>query len=219
MQDFKMQIKRKIANWLSKYSRHRKYLLFKNCLKHNPCTILDIGCGKGDFMERFISFDTEYRYLLRSIIALDMRGEYIHELKRNFEVDKVVIGDACNLSFKNSSVDMVISNALLEHLPKEEQQRFADEIRRVAKDYCIICPSKFSLFEVHYYLPFIGWLNPKVRDKIIRFIGISLHNDPINLVSFSEFRKLFYDASELYRMNIFGLFEHLIAIKTDNFTN
>ncbi|MEO0224938.1 MAG: glycosyltransferase, partial [candidate division WOR-3 bacterium] len=185
-------------------------------LKYKPVTILDIGCGKGEFLEKILYQDHENVELLNNVIALDLRQEYLYEMSRKYKVYKTVIGDACNLPFKDKSIDLIVCNALLEHIPVEKRKKFATEIQRCAKNYWVAAPSRYSLFEVHYYLPFIGWLKPIVRDKIIKFLGKELHNDPINLPTFKEFKILFSDATQFYKINILGLFEHLIAVKVQD---
>ena len=44
-----------------------------------------------------------------------------------------VRGDGCNLPFQDKSVDYIISNNIIEHIPKENWPKYASEIIRVAR--------------------------------------------------------------------------------------
>jgi ubiquinone/menaquinone biosynthesis C-methylase UbiE len=55
----------------------------------------------------------------------------------------LVLGDARELPFKDNSFDVVFSNSLIEHLYSfGQQQKFADECRRVAPRYCVQVPNQ-----------------------------------------------------------------------------
>lgn len=95
--------------------------------------------------------DLENKHLLGNVVCLDLRKDYLDELEKKYKVKQTIEGDACNLPFGDQSFDLVCSNALLEHIPIEKQSKFASEVERVAKNYWIATPSKFSIIEVHYY--------------------------------------------------------------------
>lgn len=205
-------MRNKLVLLFSGYSRRKKYSLLMELLRNEPSSILDIGCGKGGFLERYL-LNHENSYLLEKVIALDLRERYLKELRKKFKVGQTIIGDACNLPFPDKSIDLVCCNALLEHLPLERREKFSKEVQRIAKSYWIATPSRFSFIEVHYYLPFIGWFKPNLRNQILKFLRIKLHNDPINLLTFKKLKDLFLNATEFRKMRVAGLFEHLVAIK------
>jgi len=70
-----------------------------------------------------------------------------------------ILGDACNLPLRDKCVDYIISNAVIEHIPKENWPKYAAEIARVAKrGYFICAPDFWYPVEQHYLLPFFHWV-------------------------------------------------------------
>jgi hypothetical protein len=61
-------------------------------------------------------------------------------------------------SFETKSFDIVFSNSLIEHLPRELQQAFAAECQRVGRHFYIQTPNKWFPVELHILLPIIHWL-------------------------------------------------------------
>ena len=203
----------KFKNILSDISRRKKYLIINKLLVNNPLTIVDVGCGKGDFLEYYMLLDSHNRHFIKNIIGIDLREEYLNEIKKKYNLKQTIRCDASTLPFKDKSIDLICSNAVLEHLTKDKQEMFAKEIERVAKNYWVSCPYKYSLIEVHYKLPFLGWFPENIQNNIINFLRIQSHNDPINLIGYTEFKRLFKEANEFHIINIYGLFKHMIAIK------
>jgi len=73
-----------------------------------------------------------------------------------------VEGDACNVrQYADNSFDIVFSNSVIEHVGDESnQQKFANEVHRLAKSYWIQTPSKYFPIEAHCGMPF-WWYWPK----------------------------------------------------------
>lgn len=205
-------LKSKIARLLQTYSRRKKYTLFRSLLADDPQTILDVASGPGEFLQRFAQEQGDDAPFLSRIIALDLRYEYLEQLRNQVRLVKLVQADATRLPFLDNSVDLICSNAFLEHVPADVQANAMNEIERVGRAYWVSTPSRRSLIEVHYQLPFIGWLKPDVRDRVVRSLGRELHNDPIHLLTFRQLCRL-APGAEHHVLSIFGLFEHLIAVK------
>lgn len=80
-----------------------------------------------------------------------------------------VVGDGRSLPFRDRSFDIVFSNSVIEHISTaEDQQRFADEVRRTGRAYWVQTPDRRFPVEPHLVTPFLHWLPKKVRVAIAR---------------------------------------------------
>lgn len=140
-----------------------------------------------------------------------------------------VSGDGRQLPFRDQSFEIVFSNSVIEHVGAPgEQQRFADEVRRVGKHYWVQTPNRRFPVEQHLLTPFIHWFpenwqrawvtkwtlwdwverpSPDRREFYIRH-----YLDDIRLLSGPELAALFPDA-EILRERKFGWTKSLIAVK------
>lgn len=108
------------------YTPLNPYFLAKNYLRGamNACVpyvygkVLDIGCGKKPYENLFQDKSEHY-------FGLDYPEEGNHLVKMD------IVGDAQNLPVKSDSINSVLCNQLLEHLPESNQ--FFSEISRVLK--------------------------------------------------------------------------------------
>jgi len=83
----------------------RKYL--KNYI-NNDSVVLDAGCGSGGII-------SEFKSIPKSIAGIDINKELLTE---NQIVNKKIIADLEHIPLDNNSVDIVISEFVLEHLRK-----------------------------------------------------------------------------------------------------
>ncbi len=88
--------------------------------------ILDIGCGPGTLFSLF-----KKNHLLH--VGLDLSYSQLSFAKNKFKAS-FINSDALNLPFKNNSFDYVTSTELIEHLPKEETNKFLTGINNVLKN-------------------------------------------------------------------------------------
>jgi hypothetical protein len=59
----------------------------------------------------------------------------------------------------DKSFDLVFSNSVIEHLFSiQNQQKMANEVKRVGKNYYIQTPNKFFPIEPHWVFPFFQFL-------------------------------------------------------------
>lgn len=106
----------------------------------------------------------------------------------------------------DKSYDIGFSNSVIEHVGSwERQQRFAQELRRVAKALWIQTPAYECPIEPHYMAFFIHYLRPSLQKKVARwctlwgwierpnFRQIEEMVNTTRLIKKSEMQKLFPD--------------------------
>lgn len=118
-----------------------------------------------------------------------------------------MIGDGRALPFPNGSFEVVVSNSVIEHLGNwQQQQIFAEEIRRVGRNYWVQTPNRRFFIEPHFLAPFIHFLPKSFRKRTARYLtfwGLTTRPSParvnelveeISLLTKPEMEKLFPDA-------------------------
>jgi ubiquinone/menaquinone biosynthesis C-methylase UbiE len=86
---------------------------------------------------------------------------------------KAVVGDGCQLPYKDGEFDICFSNSVIEHVGSFERQKlFAKETLRVAKRIWIQTPAKSFFFEPHYLTPFIHWFPKFLQKKLLRYFSV-----------------------------------------------
>jgi ubiquinone/menaquinone biosynthesis C-methylase UbiE len=172
--------------------RSQKCDLFFNALQpQQGDSLLDVGGGTGIAGE----FGRIYRYFaIVEVVNLD--PQVIEE--QGLEHVKCDVADGCCLPFPNRSFDWVFSNAVIEHVGGAgRQQRFAEEIRRVArKGYFVATPNRHFPIDPHTLLPFYQFLSPRWQSKVCRFSpGYLRSYAPIDLLSAGDLHQLFPQAT------------------------
>ena len=118
-----------------------------------------------------------------------------------------LIGDGRALPFENNSFDIVMSNSVIEHLGEWRQQKvFAEEIRRVGRNYWVQTPNRRFFIEPHFLAPLIHFLPKRYRKLLARYFtvwGLTIKPTPrqvdemveeISLLNRPEVERLFPDA-------------------------
>ena len=92
--------------------------------------ILELGCGPGHFTNMI---KANFPNCKVSGIDLDENHiKYAQNMAQNLNLDiNYLVGDVCNLPFKDNEFDIVFSHTLVEHLPFD---KFISEQKRVLKD-------------------------------------------------------------------------------------
>jgi SAM-dependent methyltransferase len=152
--------------------------------------ILDIGCGSGHIAEALAGLaGPDGR-----VHAVDVRDQRLVEDGYEFHQ---VAGTA--LPFADESLDLVLSNHVIEHVGGEpDQLRHLQEIRRVLRPggRCYLAvPSRWVLVEPHVRLPLLSWLPRAVRSPYVRLAGRGSFYD-CDLPTRRRLRRLF-DAAGL----------------------
>jgi ubiquinone/menaquinone biosynthesis C-methylase UbiE len=90
-----------LSNLKAYEERTNKYVeAFKNYI-NNAQTILDAGCGSGEFARKLAKKGN-------TITVLDIQKQYLTEIKEE-NIYKICV-DACNLPLRENSIDYVLSH-------------------------------------------------------------------------------------------------------------
>lgn len=72
--------------------------------------------------------------------------------------ESYVCADGRSLPFRDDAFDIVVSNAIVEHVGNEDEQiQFSAEQQRVAKYFVMTTPNRWFPIESHRRLPLIHW--------------------------------------------------------------
>jgi Methyltransferase domain len=162
---------RRVASRVSMRSRQRKLALFLELLEPGPeTTVVDVGVTNAPFgagsSDNF--FEALYPWPER------ITGVGHTELDRfatAFPRVRVVRADGRDLPFADGEFDVAFSNAVVEHVAggRGGQQRFVHELCRVARRVFVTTPNRWFPIEVHTLLPFVHWLPPGPRKRLLPF--------------------------------------------------
>lgn len=113
--------------------------------------VLLVGVGQGQFEPDAQIVEREICSAAESVVAIDLhhgpRGPWAY-----------VRADALNLPFRDGAFDLVVSNAVIEHVGNEtEQQVFVAEHLRVGRAWVITTPNRWFPIEAHTRAAFRHW--------------------------------------------------------------
>ncbi|MGY4540003.1 2-polyprenyl-3-methyl-5-hydroxy-6-metoxy-1,4-benzoquinol methylase [Mucilaginibacter sp. UYNi724] len=196
---------------LNQKFREKRFKFFVEHLEKiktdKPIRILDVG-GMEIYWERM-------NYLDPAKIHITLYN--LFENPASYNNITSVVGDATDLSrYADGEFDMVFSNSVIEHLyTKENQQKMADEIRRVGKSYHVQTPNYYFPIEPHWLFPMFQFLPKGLKvflttnfklghiGKLPKEKAIDVVNE-VSLLKESEMKALFPDA-QVYREKFAGL--------------
>lgn len=90
-------------------------------------TILDLGCGRGEFGD---IFNKEGKY---QITGVDIFGPYLKECRKKGRYSKLIRKDLKKINFPDKSFDLVVCLQTLEHLNKKDGQELMKKLEKLAR--------------------------------------------------------------------------------------
>ena len=149
------------------YTMKFKEKIFNLVKENNPGCILDIGCGKGDDLERIaLSGRPDKLYGLdNSIFALTEAKKRLANYKNCY----LIQGQAEALPFNDSFFDIIIASEVIEHIA--QPLVCLSEIHRVLKSngtLILTTPSKYN------YVKLIGKIIPRALKRSLRRLVYSI---------------------------------------------
>src|SRR3989304_6899919 len=139
----KRRLEKDICYRLKGCEKQEKYInTLKLFCNHDVKIILDIGGGQGGLIKSL----TDFFHPTFSIL-LDYDLTWVEVAKLRNPTLQMIRGDATNLPFKKGSIDLVISQMMLEHI--KEYDKALIEMCEVTKETCFVCwsPNKFFLYD------------------------------------------------------------------------
>ena len=178
---------------LSHRSRTKKFDLLSQVFRPRPeDRVLDIGAS-GEVFLRYTLEDV-YPHPER-IIAGGYELSEVTSARRFYPKPQYAVFDGCSLPFPDKSLDLVFSNAVIEHILGEGRQvQFAKEVMRVGKSWFVTTPNYWYPFESHYHLPFIQFMPSSLQREYNRLLGTHIPKGTVQelgLLSARQLRRLF----------------------------
>lgn len=138
------------------------------------CSVLDIGTGSGVIA-------SQLSRLSKSVTSMDISDDRLE--KEGYKFIKI---KGTDFPFEDESFDVVISNHVIEHVPKSEQRKHIQEIRRVLRKggVCYLAtPNKyFILGQEHRMLLFsFGRIKDISHLTYSQLVGFSEGLNPLNM--------------------------------------
>jgi SAM-dependent methyltransferase len=190
------------AYHMSCRSRQMKFDLFWREIAPRPgSTMLNIGAdspivgavhygGRADGIEQP---EQDERFLSLRIFGCNLLLENMKQYRASYASRGWTgfVGDGCRLPFADQSIDVVFSNAVIEHVPRELQPVMASEIMRVGRSWFITTPNFWFPIELHRRFPLFQFLPQTMQDAYDRRFNPFYDGNQVNLLSASDMRRLF----------------------------
>ena len=108
------------------------------------------------------------------------------EIKSSFfekKLNKSITDDLTKIELDEFCSDIVLSNATIEHVGSEQNQRkMLDNIIKLSKKVFVIStPNRYYPIDFHTKIPFLHWLPKKYHRKILKIIGLNFYSQEENL--------------------------------------
>jgi len=198
-------------------SREVKLQLFLQEIGADPrLRVLDVGGGADD-VRGGNYFERHYPYREQVVTCVYGSGAELAAFRRLHPGIRVVAGDGRCLPFRNDAFDVALSNAVIEHVGEQEQQRaFLSELVRVARRVFLATPNRWFPVDTHTLIPLAHYFPPCVRFPVYGCLGrgywASL--DHLNLLSATQLRDLMPPGlrCKLVRLRLLGLAHSLVLV-------
>ena len=132
--------------------------------KYSEVNIIDIGGTKTYWNIIPTEFLIEHKVHI-SVVNLPSDNPF----PENDNIFSFYEDDGCNLvKFPDNSFHIAHSNSVIEHVGNDSnREKFAREIKRVARVYYLQTPNYWFPIEPHFVTPVFHWLPRKIRIKLV----------------------------------------------------
>ena len=233
-----MNIFNQIVTDFSKKARQKRALLFRNNFYLDKNTrILDLGSETGSNINSVLQGTT---IRPENIFIADINPDFLKEGHELFNYKTVLLDELGSIPFADDYFDIVYCSSVIEHVTVcknqvweiysgkkfkkaalERQKRFANEIKRVGKQYFVQTPYKHFIFESHSWLPFLSWVPRRILIPILKITNLFWVKKTCpdwHLLDKKEMLSLF-EFAEILDEKCFGLTKSIMAIKSNKKNN
>jgi len=113
---------------------------FKKYIKDGD-RVLDLGCGNGRLLALFEGKKVEY-------LGVDFSERLIEQARQSWPDKQFEVMDALNLRLPDNSFDVVLCVSVLNHIPRDKQDLFMSNVRRVLKPEGVLLMANWNLWNV-----------------------------------------------------------------------
>ncbi len=193
-------------------------VIFNNLNIKSIKSILDVGATE-DNKYKSSNYLTKKFNFITNIYGLS-------DQKVTNQFYKKIVRKSITKSFNLSEVkklksDLVLSNAVLEHVGSYSNQRkMVDNIIKLSKKYFVIqTPNRYHPIEFHTKLLLIHWLPKKIFRNILKILGMTHFSSEknLNLVSKTDIHKMLKKHKKIikykiFKINFFGFTSNFVII-------
>lgn len=229
-----MSILLRVAKAYSSRARAYRAVLFRTLFSIDSNTrILDLGSETGAAIHAVL-LGTDASPA--NVYIADIDAAQVREGALRFGYQPVVINESTQLPFTDDFFDIVYCSSVIEHVTvrkdevwaiksgrefrqraRERQRIFAEEIRRLGRQYFVQTPYRHFPLESHSWLPFVAWLPRRLQIPLFRFAGkiwIKRTTPDWYLLNRKELGMLFPGA-DIRTERSLGMTKSLMAIRRD----
>lgn len=198
--------------------RRQRFQILLDMIRYSgsPIHILDIG-GRPDYWEMMLASQS-----LKADPHITLLNTETYAVSRpNFTA---LVGDGRTMpQFADQQFDIVFSNSTIEHVGDfADQQRMANEVRRIGRRYYIQTPNRYFPIEPHFLFPLFQFLPITWRVWLVQHFNLGWYSripdyrralaevTSIRLLSKAEFLQLFPEA-RIFEEKFFGLVKSFVA--------
>jgi 2-polyprenyl-3-methyl-5-hydroxy-6-metoxy-1,4-benzoquinol methylase len=207
----------RVTEPLTLRSRGAKFDLFLKLIGTDPrWRVLDVG-GGGRAARGGNYFEHHYPHPARMVTCVYGVDQELAGFRQQHPQIRVVAGDGRALPFADNAFDVVVSNAVIEHVgTRAQQQAFVAELARVARRVFLATPNRWFPVDTHTLIPLAHYLPPAAQFRIYRLLGREYWAsiDRLNLLGARTLRALVPAGvqARLVRLRLCGLTHSLVLV-------
>jgi len=229
-----MSILKNCVRAFSARARRRRAEYFCDTFEVTATTkILDLGSGDGSNIAAILQNTPVCK---GNVFIADIDHTALQRGNRNYGFVGVLLGESGSLPFPDGFFDIVYCSSVIEHVttPKHDvwrihsgsqfkqrarirQRAFADEIRRVARQYFVQTPNALFPVESHSWLPLVGYLPRRALVPLLKCtntVWIKRTSPDWCLLQRREMRD-FFPESRIINERFLGLTKSFMAVLSD----
>jgi SAM-dependent methyltransferase len=220
------------ATNFSRRARARRAEVFRQLFTINANTkVLDLGSETGQYIEKVLK-GTGIEP--KNVYIADLNRDAVTEGSQRFGFTPVVIHESGALPFPDGFFDVVHCSSVIEHVTVRKsdvwkvrsgkefrksssaaKRDFAQEVKRLGKQYYVQTPNRWFPLESHSWLPFLGWLPRRLLIPVLRTTNafwVKKTAPDWNLLGAKALAQLF-DDGVILKERSFGMVKSVTACK------